>query len=114
MKKIFLSVVFIFLFIFPLISSANLEIEQKTSDVAMILGLDMPAIFDLEITNLGESDYFMFYNFFGSDIFPKGTVLIKDNKKIVDLNCGGIADIHHLAIYHIALGNPKFTNDFYS
>lgn len=80
MKKIFLSILFLFIFILPLISSANLKIEQKTSDVAMILGLDMPAIFDLEITNIGESDYFMFYNFFGSETFPKGTVLINNGE----------------------------------
>jgi hypothetical protein len=80
MKKRFLLVIFLLFFILPLISSTNLKIEQKTSDVAMILGLDMPAIFDLEITNLGESDYFMFYNFFGSETLPKGTVLINSGE----------------------------------
>jgi len=34
----------------------------------------MPAIFDLQITNLGSADNFMFYNFFGESMFPKGTV----------------------------------------
>ncbi|HJX50424.1 MAG TPA: hypothetical protein VJ438_03100 [Candidatus Nanoarchaeia archaeon] len=80
MKKRFLLVIVAFFLILPLISAINLEIEEKTSDVAMILGLDMPAIFDLSITNFGESDYFMFYNFFGSDTLPKGTVLINSGE----------------------------------
>src|SRR4030042_3856325 len=76
MKKRFLLVILAFFLILPLISAMNLKIEEKTSDVAMILGLEMPALFDLKITNLGEPDYFMFYNFFGSDTLPKGTVMI--------------------------------------
>ncbi len=74
MKKIFLLVMITFLFVFPLISAISLKIEEETSDVAMIKDLSMPAIFDLKITNSGESNYFMFYDFFGSDIYPKGTV----------------------------------------
>ena len=70
-----IGVFIISLMIFPLIS-ANLDVKQKTDDVAMILGLDMPAMFDLEITNNGDGDYFMFYNFFGSGTLPKGTVSI--------------------------------------
>ncbi len=76
MKKRFFFVMILLLVAFPLISAANLNVEQKTDDVAMIIGLEMPAIFDLRITNLGAGDYFMFYNYWGSDTFPKGTVLI--------------------------------------
>ncbi len=76
MKKRFLLVMFTLLLFLPLISAISLEIEEANSDVAMIRGLDMPAIFDLKITNLGNADYFMFYNFFGADTLPKGTVLI--------------------------------------
>ena len=76
MKKGFLIGVILFLIAFPLISAANLEVEQKTNDVAMIIGLDMPAIFDLKITNLGIGDNFIFYNYWGADTFPKGTVAI--------------------------------------
>src|SRR4030043_300427 len=80
MKKIFLLVMITLLFVFPLISAINLKIEEETSDVAMIQDLSMPAVFALKITNDGESDYFMFYNFFGSDTYPKGTVLINSGE----------------------------------
>ena len=73
MKKRFLMVM-VLLLILPLISATSLNVQQKTTDVAMILGLDMPAIFDLQITNLGAGDSFMFYNYFGESMFPKGTV----------------------------------------
>ncbi len=86
MKKIF-SLVIITLLIFPLISAISLNIEQKTDDVEMILGLNRPAIFDLSITNQGAGDYFMFYNYFGSDMFPKGTVKI-DGWETKDVQVG--------------------------
>jgi len=79
MRKIF-SLITIILLIFPLVSAINLNIEEKRPDVAMIVGLNMPAIFDLTITNLGESDSFIFYNFFGSDMFPKGSVSINSGE----------------------------------
>jgi hypothetical protein len=79
MKKSFLMVI-VLLSILPMMSAVNLNVEQKTSDVAMIVGLDMPAMFDLQITNLGNSDNFMFYNFFGSDTLPKGTVSIANGE----------------------------------
>ena len=73
MKKSFLMVI-VLLSILPLMSAASLNVQQKTNDVAMIVGLDMPAIFDMQITNIGSGDYFMFYNYFGESMFPKGTV----------------------------------------
>ena len=75
MKKIF-SVMVILLLMFPLISAVNLKIEQTSDNEAMIRGLDMPATFTLKIKNLGSTDNLMFYNFFGSDTLPKGTVSI--------------------------------------
>ncbi len=74
-KRIFGGIIAI-LVLLPLISAGSLDIEPRSDDVAMILGLNKPAIFDLKITNKGAGDYFMFYNFFGSDMLPKGTVQI--------------------------------------
>jgi hypothetical protein len=83
MKKRFLQVMILFLIV-PLISAVNLNVEQKADDVAMITGLDMPAMFELDITNLGNGDSFIFYNFFGSDTLPKGAVDIAggETKKV--------------------------------
>jgi len=73
MKERFL-LIMILVSILPFISAVNLEVEQKSDDVAMILGLDMPAMFDLKIRNLGGGENVMFYNFFGADTLPKGTI----------------------------------------
>ena len=72
MKKIFL-VMIISILVLSLVS-ADLKVEPQADNVAMILGLGQPAVFDLKITNLGSTDSFIFYNYFGSDTFPKGTV----------------------------------------
>ncbi len=73
MKKIFL-VMIISILVLSLVSAVSLKVEPQSDNVAMILGLNQPAVFDLKITNLGSSDNFIFYNYFGSDTFPKGTV----------------------------------------
>lgn len=75
MKKSF-SIFILALLILPFISALNLDIEKASSDEAMVLGLNSPAVFYLNITNLGAADNLIFYNFFGSDIYPKGTVPI--------------------------------------
>ncbi len=75
MKKIFLVIIFALL-ILPFIPALNLKIEKASSDEAMILGLESPAVFHLNITNLGDANNLIFYNFFGSDMYPKGTVAI--------------------------------------
>jgi hypothetical protein len=76
MKKIFFWVMIISLLSLSLVSAVDLTIQPQSDDVAMVIGLQQPAVFDLKITNKGAGDNFMFYNFFGSDMFPKGTVLI--------------------------------------
>ena len=70
MKKRFLWVM-VLLSILPMMSATNLNVQQKTTDIAMIVGLDMPAIFDLTITNFGAGDSFMFYNYFGESMLAK-------------------------------------------
>lgn len=59
--------------IIPAVFAVNLEIEKTSSNEVMILGLDQPAVFDLEIKNLGEIDNFQFYNLWGFDMVPKQT-----------------------------------------
>jgi hypothetical protein len=64
------------LLIFPLISAIELEVKKISSDEVLIMGLEEPLTVTLQITNKGSNDNFMFYTFFGSDMYPKGTVRI--------------------------------------
>ncbi len=74
MKKIF--VLLLVLFIIPNIIAISLDVEKKSSDEFMIIGLEKPAVFVLDVMNNGASDNFLFYTFFGGGSYPTGTVYI--------------------------------------
>jgi len=74
MKKILISL--LILLIIPCVLAVNLKIEKQSSDEVLITELKQPAIFDLEIKNLGSSDNFLFYNMAGFKMTPVGTVYI--------------------------------------
>ncbi len=61
-----------------LVSAINIKIENQEPNVGvMIKGVNEPAIFVLNITNLDSSDNFQFYNLLGFNMAPKETVFIK-------------------------------------
>ena len=75
MKKLFIAFL-LALIILPSILAINLKVEKTSSEEVLIVDLNKPAQFDLEITNLGASDYFEFYNLLGFQMFPVGTTYI--------------------------------------
>jgi len=79
MKKI-LVVLLVGILILPAVAAINLNIEKLSENEVMIADLNKPATFDLKITNLGASDDFIFYSFFGSEMYPKGTVHINNGE----------------------------------
>ena len=79
MKKI-LILFALALFILPSILAINLDIEEKSSSKVMIPEINQPAIINLKITNLGQSDNFQFYNLLGFSMAPKGTVQISSGE----------------------------------
>lgn len=58
------------------ILAVNLNVEKLGSEEAMIFGLSEPAVFKLNVTNLGVTDNFSFYTFFGMGISPSDSVKI--------------------------------------
>ena len=78
MKKILLSV--IMLLILPSLFAIGLEIEKTSSNEVMILGINQPAIFDLQIKNINQSGSFQFYNLLGFDMQPKDIGFIKNQE----------------------------------
>ena len=74
MKKIF--TLLLFLLIIPGIFAIDIDVEKKSSDEVMIIDLEKPTIFNLEITNHGSSDNFIFYTFFGAGSYPQETISI--------------------------------------
>ena len=83
MKK--LMSLLLILFILPTIMAIDLNIEQKESKNVMVVGLDTPAIFNLEITNNDNSDEFSFFNLVGYTMEPKDPVQIdrEETKNVI-------------------------------
>lgn len=76
MKKIILLFLTTIL-VLPFVLSLNINVEKLSSDEVMILGLDQPATFDLNITNNGGTEYVSFYTYFSPEVFPIGTVKLE-------------------------------------
>ena len=83
MKKT-LILLLIILLIFPSVLAINLKVEKPESNEVIIAGINKPAVYDLEITNLELTDNFRFDNLLGFSMFPIGTVQINtgETKKI--------------------------------
>jgi len=78
MKKI-ISLVLV-LCLIPLVFATDLSIEKYSSDEVMILGLNQPTIFNISVTNNGNSDFFLFYTFFGGGLEPSERVYIANGE----------------------------------
>ena len=54
--------------------------EKTSSDEVMIIELENPTIFDLQITNHDSADNFIFYTFFGVGSYPQEAISIKEGE----------------------------------
>ena len=79
MKKYIISF-FLLLTATQLILAVDLNVEKLSSNEVMILGADEPAVFNLDITNNGETDSFIIYTFFGSGYSPREEFTILQHK----------------------------------
>ncbi len=98
MKKICVLVILILL-ILPSILAINLSIEKQSSNEVLIIGLKMPAVFDLKITNLGSQDNFSFYNLVGLSINPETVSINQGETKEVKLKISPIGDLDIRGFY---------------
>lgn len=77
---------FAILLLLPTVLAVNLEVNKTSSDEVMIMGFNEPAIFSVDITNNGKTDYFSIYTFFGKGIEPRDLIKIeKDEIKSIEL-----------------------------
>lgn len=68
-KKVILLVAFAF-FLLPAVFALNVNIAGNNTDAAMINDINEPIVFNLQVTNLGPSDSFQFYNLLGFTMYP--------------------------------------------
>jgi len=71
MKKLGLLIGLVFLLVLPGVLAINIDVEKQTITEAVIIGLDEPAVFELNVTNNGNEDSFEIYNLFGWNMEPK-------------------------------------------
>ncbi len=84
MRKLF--VLMLALLILPSVLAVNLDIDRNSENEVLILDLNQPATFELNVTNNGATDNFLFYTFFGGGIEPRERVQINSGEtKLVEL-----------------------------
>jgi len=99
MKKIMI-IPLMFLLIFSVVSAINLNIEKISENEVMVVDLNKPAVFNLQIKNLGASDNLLFYNLLGFEMFPIGTIAIGSGQtKEIDLKIKPLGEFDHRGFY---------------
>ncbi|HUW43957.1 MAG TPA: hypothetical protein VMV95_03295 [Bacillota bacterium] len=100
MKKIILVFLLISLII-PTVLAINLEIEKQSTDEVLIAELNNRIVFDLEITNLGTSSNFEFFNLLGFLMSPEKVYIGKEKTEEVSLELVSLASIEERGFYTI-------------
>ncbi len=90
----------VLLLILPFTLALNLQIEKISQNEAMIVGVDRPATFDFNITNLGPSTKIQFYNLLGFRMLPSETIVIGAfESKMIKLEVSPIGDFNFTGLY---------------
>ena len=91
---------FLALLIIPSVFALNIKIEKNSDNEVMVLGAGKPVVFNLSITNLGDSNSLEFYNLLGFNIFPIGTTPIGVGETVnIQLKVSPIEDFDHKGFY---------------
>ena len=97
MRKII--VLLLIAFLLPLASAVNLDLQKNSENEVMILDLNTPVVFDLNVTNNGVSDDFEFYSFFA---------LMNEPNQSIQINHGETKDVQ-VKILPTYILNPGFS-----
>ena len=93
MKKIYLLFILAFFIIQP-VFAININVQKLSDQEVMIVGLNDPATFRLNVTNNGPSDTFAFYTFFSPLLSPNESIKINSKEsKIVELKIAPRSDL---------------------
>ena len=98
MKKV-LSL-FAVMLILPFALAINIQVEKISQNEAMVVGIDRPAVFDLNVTNLGSATKIQFYNLLSFRMLPSETISIGAfESKDIKLEVSPIGDFNYLGLY---------------
>lgn len=92
---------FVFLAVLTVnVAAANLQVVKTSNNEVLVAGLNKPVTFNLQITNLGPSDSFSFYNLLGFTMFPVGTTFIAQGEtKNITLGVSPIGNLTQRGYY---------------
>ncbi len=107
MKKQFIFLgVFVFALVIVLsagVLGASFKVTKTSSNEVLVSGLNQPVTFDLNITSIGNSDSFSFYNLLGFTMSPTGPIPIGQSEtKSVHLALAPIGNITQRGFYTIS------------
>lgn len=91
----------VFILCFSIISAINVQVEKTSSDEVLIEGLGDSVIFNLSITNLGNTDTFEIYNLVGFSVSPSEVTIKRDQTEQVQLELTPIGSIDERGYYII-------------
>ncbi|MBA7657700.1 hypothetical protein ES703_65640 [subsurface metagenome] len=100
MKKITLLTLLILLVI-PSVLAINVQVEKQSTGEILIVELNNPVVFDLEITNLGSSGNFEFFNLLGFIMSPEKIYIRHEETEEVQLEIVPLASIKERGFYTI-------------
>lgn len=81
--------------VLPFMSSVNVNVEQLSDNEVLVVDLEKPVLFELKMTNVGDADYFEFYNLLGFTMHPIGTTYIGQGaSKIIQVSLEPIGDFN--------------------
>ena len=95
MKKYF-AFIFALAFLIPTVFAVNLDVQKLSENEVLIVGLDVPTTLNFNVTNLGSTDRFSFYTFFGMGLEPTTSIEIsKGTSKEVELKIFPRTDVNY-------------------
>lgn len=96
-KLIFLLVI---LLILPSVLAIDLDVKVVNFEEVLVMEVDQEIVANIEVTNLGNSDFFEFYNFVGFEFSPREKIYIeKDQTKDIELRVSPIGNFEHRGFY---------------
>ncbi|MDD5699952.1 MAG: hypothetical protein PHH00_02035 [Candidatus Nanoarchaeia archaeon] len=99
MKKVILLICLAILVI-PTVLALNLDVSTNSTNVVMIKDVNEPAIFNLQVENLGSADNIKFYNLLGFVMLPKEPVQISGREtKNIPLEIYPRTDLSYTGYY---------------
>jgi len=103
MKKIILIILLalLILLILPKVVAIDVQAEQKSTDEVLIVEFNNPIVFDLNITNLGGSGDFEFFNLLGFTMSPERISIRQGETKEIQLEIVSLAPIDERGFYTI-------------